>query len=95
MLILDDFLGGVSSARAAAAAPGREPGCDIGPGRERRVVACGPLQCAPPRWRASARAAGGWCDLPAETLSTPCVCWERCGGVRVVTRMHTARARTV
>ena len=30
----------------------------------------GRCRCAPPRARASARAAGGWCDRPAETLST-------------------------
>ena len=41
----------------------------------------GPSRCAPPRWRASARAAGGWRDLPTETLST-----LACAGSTVVVR---------
>ena len=47
----------------------------------RRAVERGPSRCAPPRWRASARAAGGWRDPSAETLST-----LACAGSTVVVR---------
>ena len=52
-----------------------------GPGREARRRAWAVAVPAPPRWRASARAAGGWRDLPAETLST-----LACAGSTVVVR---------
>ena len=52
-----------------------------GPGREASRRAWAVAVPAPPRWRASARAAGGWRDLPAETLST-----LACAGSTVVVR---------
>ena len=44
----------------------------------RRAVERGPSRCAPPRWRASARAAGGWRDPTLLTLA--------CAGSTVVVR---------
>ena len=82
LVILDDFWCARGWAPRARDRPRLQAQARDRPVRTgRRAVERGPSRCAPPRWRASARAAGGWRDPPAETLST-----LACAGSTVVVR---------